>query len=107
MFLSEEMADEVRTRIGINLLMTSRTHFIRIAAEELPDGFHLNEIHGPFKDPDNDDVRIFVNYRVLRGHYSLELLVQDRDDDTFLNSHAQGTEKYHDKQALWSASSVR
>ena len=56
------------------------------------------ELHGPFYDVssvDPGDHRIFVVYRYLRGHESLQILVQDADDDTFLNSNAWGAERYN------------
>ena len=53
-----------------------------------------NELIGPLHDPDNRDVRIFINHRYYDGETTCSLVVQDRTDDCFLNSTAEGTEKY-------------
>lgn len=60
---------------------------------------YVCELHGPFYDTDVPvdavgDSRIFVVYRKLRGQVTLAYLVQDADDDAFLNSTAMGAEKY-------------
>jgi hypothetical protein len=44
------------------------------------------ELIGPFRDPTNPDVRLFVTHRKLGSHETVTLLLQDRDDDAFLNS---------------------
>ena len=51
-------------------------------------------LYGPLRDEDNRDVRLWIMYRKLEGDVTLQLLVQDQDDDVFLNSNALGAEKY-------------
>lgn len=55
---------------------------------------YTNELIGPFADPENEDVRLFLSHRMLDGTETVNLLVQDADDDAFLNGDAEGTERY-------------
>lgn len=99
-----EVGDLVLEKFGLGLDPVGTTSVLSIA-----DGStHRNKLVGPFVDPANRDVRIFVNYRelgvqggVVATHVSISLLVQDCDDDVFLNSKAAGAEKYDVGIARW------
>jgi len=55
-------------------------------------------LFGPFKDNDNGDIRVFVQYRALDGFRVLSFMVQDADDDAWLNDNAIGIDDKYQQQ---------
>lgn len=97
---SYEAQDAVVSKLGIRLGdPDGRADRLDIARDD--ERGYLCQLFGPFVDLDAavpKDLRIFVVVRELdteSGHSTtLNLLVQDADDDAFLNHNAEGAEKY-------------
>lgn len=99
---THEVVGEVQSYLHLRLGENDYTTTLRIAEDVSRP--YLCTLYGPFVDRDAglpSELRIFVVHRYLEGTHSLDLLVQDTDDDAFLNSHAEGTEKYHNRRAQW------
>lgn len=91
----EEMTEQqirkaIEEQTGIKLYRTPYTTGLPIDAGV---GGYINKLYGPYAD--TGDVRIFVNYQSIQGRHVVQLLVQDKDDDVFLNSRAEGAERYN------------
>lgn len=104
MLYSWEVSDAVMYKTGIRLRVTEWTNKLVIEKSEhanfcrRPDVPYECALFGPFQDPDAPeprDTRIFVVVREIgKDHTTLQLLVQDHDDDAFLIPSAEGVEKY-------------
>lgn len=89
-----EVTRHLRRATSIDLVATPMTKTLVIAVDAGRP--HLCMLFGPYRDRTDEpyDTRIFVVYRSLEGHRSLQLLVQDADDDCFLNHNAEGAERW-------------
>ena len=99
MLMPWEVAELVRQKTGIKLFQTQNT--TNVLVDERPERSYLCALYGPWypvdegKTTPNRDTRIWVCWRRLEDMITMELLVQDTDDDCFLNRDAAGVERYN------------
>jgi hypothetical protein len=76
--------DLVRAATGIALESTMYTGSLTVGYR-LRRGYDCVLI-GPFEDPLEPDIRVYITHRLLDGSETVTLLLQDKDDDAWLNS---------------------
>jgi len=98
--LTARLLAKVKEETGVELV-TAEHHAdeytrspSRLVIGNYPPRPYYSELNGPWMDPEDGDVRIFIHYRVLEGQETIVLLLQDATDDAFLIPRADGIEKY-------------